>query len=85
MAEDKKGIYYCCHAERQLATWLVETCISLVLGENNDGITVENVSKLRGKLDMLPADLRETTIGMHPPPPQQKRKKYATPFASYFC
>lgn len=81
-AEDKNGIYYCCHSERQLATWLVETCISLVLGENNDGITVENVSKLRGKLGMLSADLRETTIGMQPP---KMRKKYATPFASSFC
>lgn len=39
----------------------MEECIFRALG--NREITVENVAKLKQKVDLLPADLRETVIG----------------------
>lgn len=47
--------------EKQLGTWLVEEAIFRVLGTRS--VTKENVSQLKEKVDMLPADLRNTVIG----------------------
>lgn len=59
--EERRGIFYCCHAERQLATWLIEECVFRVVGTRT--ITLENIAQVKEKLDTLPMELRETEIG----------------------
>ncbi|KAK7733046.1 hypothetical protein SLS53_008375 [Cytospora paraplurivora] len=58
--EEKTGVYKSCHAEKQLAAWLLIEAMAEVL--KTVDLTTANVARLKEASPQLPARLRETLI-----------------------
>ncbi|ROW04930.1 hypothetical protein VPNG_06985 [Cytospora leucostoma] len=58
--EEKAGVYKSCHAEKQLAAWLLIESMAEAL--KTADLTIANVARLKEASPQLPARLRETLI-----------------------